>query len=105
MVRVIRWNVPGLYQQKAHRLLKKITEHPNILTRNENGEAVVYGDAIPSSHFKSLLKSMVSNQQNLNQMGIDEFLRALRSLGVKKDDISGESLKIKYSSVAPYSNH
>ena len=46
---------------------------------------------------------MVSNQQNLNQLGIDEFLRALRSLGVKKNYISGESLKIKYSNVAPYS--
>ena len=105
MARVIRWNVPGLYQQKAYRLLKKITEHPNILTRNENGEAVVYGDAIPGSNFKSLFKSMVSNQQNLNQVGIDEFLRALQSLGVKKDDISGEPLKMKYSSVAPYSTH
>ena len=40
---------------------------------------------------------MVSNQQNLNQVGTDEFLRALRSLGVKTNDISGEPLKIKYS--------
>ena len=48
---------------------------------------------------------MVSNQQNLNQVGIDEFLRALRSLGVKNDDISGEPLIIKYSNVAPYSTH
>ena len=48
---------------------------------------------------------MVSNQQNLNQVGIDEFLRALRSLDVKKDDISGEPLKIEYSNVAPYSIH
>ena len=48
---------------------------------------------------------MVSNQQNLNQVGIDEFLRALRNLGVKKDDISGEPLKIKYSNVEPYSTH
>ena len=47
----------------------------------------------------------MSNQQNLNQVGIDEFRRALRSLGVKKDDISGEPLKIKYSNVAPYSTH
>ena len=46
MARVIRWNVPGQFHQNAHRLLKKITEHPNILTRNENGKAVVYGDAI-----------------------------------------------------------
>ena len=105
MARVIQCNVPGLYQQKAHRLLKKITEHPDIVTRNENGEAVVDGDAIPGSNFKSLFKSMVSNQQNLNQVGIDEFLRSLRSLLVKKDDISGEPLIIKYSNVAPYSTH
>ena len=105
MVRVIRWNVPGLYQLKAHRLLKKITEHANILNRIENGEAVIYGDAIPGSNFKSLFKSMVSNQQNLNQVGIDEFLRALRSLGFKKDDINGVPLKIKYNNVAPYSTH
>ena len=48
---------------------------------------------------------MVSNQQNLNQVGIDEFLRALRSLGVKKDYISDEHLKIKYSNVAPNSTN
>ena len=105
MARVIRCNVPGLYQHKAHRLLKNIMEHPNILTRNNNGEAVVYGDAIPGSNCKSLFKSMLSNQHNLNKVGTDEFLRALRSLGVQKDDISAEPLKIKYSNVAPYSTH
>ena len=46
---------------------------------------------------------MVSNQQNMNQVGFDEFHCALRSLGVMKDDIICEPLKIKYSSVAPYS--
>ena len=46
---------------------------------------------------------MVSNQQDLHQVGIDDFLRALRNLGVKKDEISGEPLKIKYKNVAPYS--
>ena len=105
MAWVIRWNVPGSYQQNAHRHLKKITEHPNILSRNDNVEAVVYGDVIFGSNSRSLYKSMVSNQQNLNQVGIDEILRALQSLGVKKDDISGEPLKIKYSNVAPYSTH
>ena len=38
-------------------------------------------------------------------MGIDEFFRALRILGVTKDEISGEPLKIKYSNVASYSAH
>ena len=41
----------------------------------------------------------------MDQVGIDEFLCALRSLGVKKDDLSGEPLKIKYSNVALYSTY
>ena len=53
--RVIGWNIPGLYQQNALRLLKKITKHADILTRNEIEGAVVYGDAIPNSNFSSLL--------------------------------------------------
>ena len=88
---------------KAQRLLKKITEHPAIFNRNENGEAVVYGDAIPNSNYKSIFQSMMSNQQNFNQVGIDEFFRSLRSLNFKKYDISGEHLIINYSNVAPYS--
>ena len=37
-------------------------------------------------------------------MGIDEFLRLLQSLNLKKDDISGELIKIKYyNNVARYS--
>ena len=32
---------------------------------------------------------MISNQNNLNQLGIYEFLRALKNLGVKKYDLSG----------------
>ena len=105
MARVIRLKLPGLYQQKVHLLFKKISEHPNILTRNKNGKAVVYGDAIFGSNFKLLFKSIVSNQQNLKQVGIDEFPGALRSLGVKKDDISGEPLKIKYNNLTAYSTY
>ena len=48
---------------------------------------------------------MVSNQHNLIQVGIDQFLCALKSLGVKKGDKSNETLKIKYSIVSPYSSY
>ena len=45
---------------------------------------------------------MVSRRQDLRQVDIEEFLRALRSLGIKKDDMSGETLKYKYTKDAPY---
>ena len=49
---VIRWNIDGLYQAKARRLLKKTTKNKGILDRNKAWEAVVYGEAIPGSNFK-----------------------------------------------------
>ena len=52
--------------KKAQRLSNKIREHAGILTRNKYKAAVVYGNAIPGKNYKSLFKSMVSNQHNLN---------------------------------------
>ena len=105
MARVIRWNVPDLYQQKKHRLLKKITEHADILTKNKYGKTLIYGNAIFGSNLKMRFKSMGSNKQNINQIGIDEFFRVFRRLGVNIGDIISELLKLKYSNVAPYSTH
>ena len=34
-----------------------------FVTRNENKEAVIYGNPIPCTNFKSLFKSMVSNNK------------------------------------------
>ena len=48
---------------------------------------------------------MVSRREDLRQVGIGEFLRALRSLGIKKDDLSGEPFKYKYTKDAPYKVH
>ena len=48
---------------------------------------------------------MVSRRQDLRQVGIDEFLRALRSLGIKKNDLSGDTLKYKYTKDGPYKVH
>ena len=36
-------------------------------------------DAICGSNIKSLFKYMVNNQQNLNQVGSDEFLRPYKA--------------------------
>ena len=48
---------------------------------------------------------MVSRRQDLRQMGIDEFLSALRSLGIKNNDLSNETLKYKFTKDAPYKLH
>ena len=45
---------------------------------------------------------MVRKPQDLHQLGIDDFYPALQSLGIKKDEISDEPLKLKYKYVEPY---
>lgn len=105
IAKVIRWNVLGLYHHNGNRLNKTITYNLDILTKNKNRQAVFNGNAIPCSKFNKLFKSMVSNQKNLNQVGIDEFLCALRSHNVKKDECSFKPLKFKNDNVAPYSAH
>ena len=49
------------YQSKASSLLFKITEHPDILKRNDAGEMVVFGKAEPDTNFNNLFKSMVDS--------------------------------------------
>ena len=102
---VIKWNIDGLYHTKARRLLKRITENKDILDRNEAGEALVYGEPIPVSNFKSLFTSMVSRRQDFLQVSIDEFHRTQRSFCIKKDDLSCKTLKYKYITDALYKVH
>ena len=42
ITRVICRNVLGLYQQHAHKMLTKITEHADIVTINKNRKALIY---------------------------------------------------------------
>lgn len=48
---------------------------------------------------------MVSRQQNLNLICIDEFLRALRSFGINTDNLSGKTFKLEYTKNALYKTH
>ena len=47
--------IKPMYQQKASKLLTKITSNPDILSRNEAGEMVVFGKAQPGTDFNNLL--------------------------------------------------
>lgn len=64
-------------------------ENKGILDHNKAGEAVVYGEAILGSNFKLLFTSLICRQQDLRQVGIGEFFRALWRFGITKNDLSG----------------
>ena len=89
------------YQPKASNLRLKITEHFDILKRNDAGEMVVVGKAEPGSNFNNLFKSMVGPTREFNQPGIDKFLDDLRRLGVRSNKLSGKQLQLKYEPQVP----
>jgi len=78
-------------------LLAKILEHDDVLSRNAKGELVVNGEVELNTNFNTLVRSMVGRVHDLQQPGIDKFLGALRQIGVKKDELSGQKLQRLYS--------
>ena len=90
-----------MYEPKASKLLTSITEHPDILSRNDAGEIVVLGKAEPGTNFDNLFKSMVARNPNLNQPGLERFLEALRRIGIRSSDLSSRELQLKYSPPGP----
>lgn len=98
---VEQFGIQRMYEQKAKKLLMKITQHSDILTRNADGEIVVHGKAEPGTNFDSLFKSMVTPKTDLNQPGIDKFLEGLRSMGVRYHELSSKALQAKYAPPPP----
>ena len=82
-----------MYQHKASKLLYKITSNPDILSRNESGEIVVFGKAEPGNDFNNLFNSMVNDTRDLKQPGMDKWLDALISIVGKAYELSGRELK------------
>lgn len=96
-----QFGIKRMYEPKAKNLLMKITHHPDILTRNNAGEIVVQGKAEPGTDFDTLFKSMVAPNPNLNQPGIDQFLDALKRIGVGYNELSSKALQQKYAPAPP----
>ena len=94
---VRQMNIEPMYERKARGLLVKILDNTDVLKRNAQGELVVNGVAEPNSNFNSLFSSMVGRVRNLEQPGIDKFLGALRQIGVKSNELSGQPLQRMYS--------
>ena len=90
------WIKP-MYQQKTIKLLSKITSNPDIISRNEAGKMVVFGKAEPGTDFNNLFKSMVNGSRELKQPGMDKWLDAIKTIGVKANELSGDELKKIYS--------
>ena len=62
---------------------------------------VVFRKAQPGTNFNNLLKSMVNDTRDLKQPGMDKWLDALKTIGVKANELSGQELNNIYSPPLP----
>ena len=93
--------VKGQYERKARNVMLKINNFPEIIMANRAGELVVNNQAVPDSNFASLFRSVFSRTHNLEQPGINQFLGALRQLGVHGKELSGRAVQEAYGSPLP----
>ena len=94
---VRKLNVQPMFEAKARNLMLKIMDHPDILSRNTNGEIIVNGKAEPGTNFDTIFKSLVGRSHDVSQPGFDTFLKALHQLGIRKQEFSGQVVKTRYS--------
>lgn len=99
-IAVRNMGVQPMYENKARRLLHKIRLNPGVLNHNEAGEIVVNGNPIHGSSFNAIFSSMVTANPDLHQPGLDQFLGALHTMGVKEEELSAKSLKSKFTRTA-----
>ena len=90
---VRKLNVQPMFEAKARNLMLKIMDHPEVLSRNTNGEIVVNGKAEAGTNFDTIFKSLVGRSHDVSQPGFNTFLEATHQLGIRKEEFSGQVVK------------
>ena len=92
----IQLNIAKASQNRAFKVLTKITNNPQILAWTVNGELSFLGKPIPNSNFDALFKSAFIPNSNTNIIGIDKFMKGLRLIHVNSAELSATSFKRVY---------
>ena len=97
----IQLTIPKASQNRAFKVLSKITNNRQILARTENGELRFLGKPIPNSTFDELMESAFIPNSNTNIVGIEEFMKGLRLIHVNSAVLSATSFKKVYKPTSP----
>ena len=92
----LRMGVSEQYHQKAEDLMEKIVKRPDIITRNDAGELVYMGQAVPNSDFNGLFVGMFTAGSVVRGAGSTELFQALRQLGVQSGEMTSGKFRDAY---------
>lgn len=86
-------NLPHVYQHKLHLFKDFLEEHKEEISVNANNELVLDGLTIPNSSMTDLIRSFYLRNQNMNLIGLANFLGKLRELKVNPHIFSHKDAK------------
>lgn len=72
--------------KKSHAFERLVWDHPQVISRADTGEVVVYGRRVQGSNYEDLVSMLNDPHSQANLTGLQSFLQALTSIGFKPSD-------------------
>ena len=86
------------YRDRAAKFLEQI--NPEVISKNEQNELVVNGQAVPGSSVNKLYKALFTSNGSAKTTGMPELLNGLRQLNIGSDELVSVPIKKAYGAAA-----
>ena len=78
-------SVPKTMQNRAKLLIKKLKDHSDAISWNNNGQLVLEGSIVPNSNIVDLVNDVMRKRKGFNQEHSNIFVKALAKINVPED--------------------
>ena len=84
-------SVPKSMRARAESVLKRLKNHPNMVSWNKSGEISLEGETIHGSNISDLIRDALKGRQNFNPTGSKDFFKVLSKINMPRDLIRNEA--------------
>ena len=78
-------SVPKTMQNRAKLLIKKLKDHSDAISWNDNGQLVLEGSIVPNSNIADLVNDVMRKRKGFNPEHSNTFAKALAKINVPED--------------------
>ena len=78
-------SVPKTMQNRAKLLIKKLKDHSDVISWNDNGQLVLEGSIVPNSNIVDLVNDAMRKRKGFNPEHSNTFAKALAKINVPED--------------------
>ena len=78
-------SVPKAMPNRAKLLIKKLKDHSDVISWNDNGQLVLEGSIVPNSNIVDLVNDVMRKKKDFNPEHSSTFAKALAKINVPED--------------------